>query len=110
MRDAWEAAYTPTDDPEAYHIPKGWSWGFPADSQQVNPSDIQNVHHADGEGLNVFRNDLHRRRIDKVHLSQHILPSLTKCYTHFLANSDHKAVVVTISPTSPMTPPRAGTA
>ena len=33
-----------------------------------------------------------------MHLSQHMLPKVTRCYTHFLAHSDHKAVIVQISP------------
>ena len=97
--DAWKIAYTPTDDPEAHHIPKGWTWGFPIEQNQNKP-DRREGDSKDIDELDAFRNRLHRRRIDRVHLSKYILPALTKCYTHFVAHSNHKAVIVMISPPS----------
>ena len=98
LGDAWDIAYSPTKDPEASHIPKGWTWGFHIEMQQKAPHETPPTARDDNEGVNAYTQDPHRRQIDKVHLSQHILPSLTLCYTHFLVGSDHKAVIVTIPP------------
>ena len=69
------------------------------ESKQPTQANAPSESTEDPKGMDVFAQDPHRRRIDKIHLSQHILPAISRCYTHlFLANSDHKAVIVWISP------------
>ena len=88
--DAWSNAFKPTKDPDADHTPKGWTWGFHTE------------HRADPESGSEVAAPLpfapHRRRIDRIHFASHMLHSLTRCYTHRLGGSDHRAVIATLSP------------
>ena len=98
--DAWETAFAPTGESDPATDPKGWTWGFHKEKPTENKQDEldSQASEEEDEEFFVFRNDRHRRRINRVHLSQHMLPKVTRCYTHFLAHSDHKAVIVQISP------------
>ena len=78
--------------------PQGMDIGVPHGGTQETRDTPQRNVGTKNMTQDVFRTDPHRRRIDGVHLSHHILPTATRCYTHFLANSDHKAVTVHISP------------
>ena len=87
--DAWSHAFKHTEDPDADHTPKGWTWGFHTE------------HRADpkpGSEDAPLPFAPHRRRIDRIHFASHMLHSLTRCYTHRLGGSDHRAVIATLSP------------
>ena len=74
----------------------GWTWGFPRATAN-----------APGEPATKKQrsapNDMpprdRRRRIDRILIPDCLLDNVTACYRHFLANSDHKALVLTLSPT-----------
>ena len=80
LGDAWTTAFKPSMDPEAHHIPKGWTWGFhmekphlvTVDPQRTDtPLDQTHDTSADQESTKP-----HLRQIDKVHLSQHMQDAL----------------------------------
>ena len=79
-------SHTHTHSPDTHDTQraKGCTWGFHTEwvDNQPNPTP-------------------HRRRIDKVHVSQHICNSITRCHTCKASDSDHRAIVVTLSPPPP---------
>ena len=87
--DAWSHAFKPTEDPDADHTPKGWTCGFHTE-QRADP--------APGSEDAPLPFAPHRRRIDGIHFASHMLHSLTRCYTHRLGGSDHRAAIATLSP------------
>lgn len=65
--------------------PKGYTHGCRIDE---NPDDSVG-RHKPREGL---------RRLDRIHITRSLLPSVSSLYTTFLAKSDHKALVVALAP------------
>ena len=41
LGDAWMTAFKPSMDPDAHHIPKGWTWGFHMDKPHLVTVDPQ---------------------------------------------------------------------
>ena len=77
----WETAFAPTGESDPATDPKGWTWGFHKEKPTENKQDELDSQASEKEDPDffVFRNHRHRRRIDRVHLSQHMLPKLTRC-------------------------------
>ena len=81
MQDAWDIVHKSSNQTDDHRRAKGWTWGFHTEQRDGEPNATP-----------------HRRRIDKVHVSQHMCNALTRCYTRKATSNDHKAVIATISP------------
>ena len=73
----------------------GWTWGFPRASAQPPGEPVAKKHKP---SANDAPPRDRRRRIDRILIPDNMLPNVSSCYPHFLANSDHKALVLTLSP------------
>ena len=87
VQDAWLCAYYPSGVPNEQHVTKGWTRG----AHTVPPD---RVVHDQGDTDDKPTPSPHRHRIDRIHISASVVPTLSRCFTHGLAFSDHRAVIV----------------
>ena len=87
--DASTTAFEPTVDPEAHHIPDGLTWGFHTEKKSnvtmQDGSHDGNASNSDTDSESETEQSLHRWRIDRLHIPQHMHPHLSRCYIHHLA-------------------------
>ena len=76
-----------TGDPNEHHVTKGYARG----AHTVLPD---RVVHDQGDTEDKPAPSPHRRRIDRIHISTSRVPTLSRCFTHGMAYSDHRAVIV----------------
>ena len=99
VEDAWDHAFKPAMHQEEPHVPKGWTWGFHTDRSHKVVKDPELQAQSEEEDTQEEQPGVpHRRRLGKIHMSAGALRALSRIYTRYLGYSDHKAVMVTLSP------------
>ena len=80
------------------HDPHGWTWGFPSSKAKAHTNTPQQ--NSKRQKAQTFDDEDQaqscdrRRRIDRIHIPYSMESFISECYPTFLADSDHKLVLV----------------